>query len=407
MQTVSIKEIPPQPSSLVSNYWEKLLVKARFLKIILEVSHQQLGSWRKALRVLRETRKKFQSVIGHPLLNKIAKVDGRYYWMIAAPGIPSAAARLNLENEYNRISHFKPSSGLKVLFLAITKKCPLNCEHCFEWDNLNQPEKLTTADLIQIVSKYQDYGTTQIMLSGGEPMVRIKDVFRILEIAKPTTDFWIFTSGFQLTAENARRLKQAGLRGVEISLDHYLPEAHDRFRGYPGAFNWATQGAINARAAGLVTTLSLTATRDFTTAENLKAYLDLAKKLGVTFVQLLEPIPVGRYRGQEVALSEAQIQVLTHFYTTYNNDDRYKDYPIIHYPGYLQRRTGCLAAGNRFMYIDTDGDVHICPFCSGKVCHALSFSVEDTLALLGQIDCHYFSKADDLAMKRESQLVST
>ncbi|MBK6364942.1 MAG: radical SAM protein [Saprospiraceae bacterium] len=88
---------------------------------------------------------------------------------------------------------------------AITNKCPLHCEHCFEWDNLNKEEHLTTAEIINTVHKFQDYGTTQVMFSGGEPMLRIHDIYQTLQAAKPGTDFWIITSGLGFSLERAKK----------------------------------------------------------------------------------------------------------------------------------------------------------------------------------------------------------
>jgi molybdenum cofactor biosynthesis enzyme MoaA len=50
----------------------------------------------------------------------------------------------------------------------------LQCEHCFEWNNLNKSESFTLAELQAVVLKFQQDGIAQFHLSGGEPMVRIK-----------------------------------------------------------------------------------------------------------------------------------------------------------------------------------------------------------------------------------------
>ena len=92
---------------------------------------------------------------------------------------------------------------LHMAFVAITKKCPLACEHCFEWDNLNKREKLSLSDLKKIVYSLQEKKIAQIHFSGGEPMLRVQDMLEVLQTAKPGTDFWVITSGYNFTAENA------------------------------------------------------------------------------------------------------------------------------------------------------------------------------------------------------------
>ena len=110
----------------------------------------------------------------------------------------------------NRIVPFRPQqTTLNMVFLAITKKCPLACEHCFEWEALNQKRKLTLPDLHALVRTFQDQGDTQIFFSGGEPMLRVHDLLEVLPAARPGTDFWVITSGFNFTRQNAEKLKHA------------------------------------------------------------------------------------------------------------------------------------------------------------------------------------------------------
>lgn len=382
-----------QSSKIVKGRFEVIWLKLRLLRQLFRITLRKTGSPLAALRMNQRIGKKYQRVFGEPLLTKVAKVDNRYFWRLGAPGFPSKASHRMHENEINRFIPGQSSTGLRSLLFAITKKCPLKCEHCFEWGNLNQKEELSTADLIHIVLEYQAYGTTQIMFSGGEPLLRVNDICEVLKRVQPGTDFWIISSGLGLNTERAHRLKKAGLTGVMISLDHFEASKHNAFRGYENAYNDAIQAVINANEAGLVTTLSLCATKDFTTEENLAAYMKRAKKLGVSFVQIIEPRASGRYKGKDVELGEREKLLLEKTYLEYKTSKAYVDFPIVDYLGYHQRRVGCFGAGNRFFYIDTDGDAHICPFCTNKVANALQFSAKDMIGLLGQYACHGFDKS--------------
>lgn len=371
----------------------------RVLIKLIRIALQRLKSVAKARQAIRALQLRYQQIFGNVPVRKVARIDGRYFWRLTAPGFPSRAHTRMFENEINKSYPFKREAGLRTLFLAITKKCPLNCEHCFEWDQLNKREALTTADLLHLVQQYQSFGTTQIMLSGGEPMVRFKDLLTILENAAPGTDFWIITSGFQLTESKARQLKAAGLTGVMISMEHHLEAEHNQFRGYDQAYLWATRAAANARAAGLVTALSLCATRSYATEANLTAYLEMAKGLGVTFVQLLEPRAAGRYADKDVDLAPEQIDLLDRFYLDYNTLPRWADYPIVSFVGHLQRRSGCMGGGDQYLYINTDGEVQVCPFCKGSTASALEFPPQDILDLLAQQSCQPFE------MRRQRELL--
>lgn len=385
-------DIQRHQSPLVSNWIEKKWLRIQvFLQLFKIVLRKDPHVFR-AIRGIYNVKQKYQMVFGEPFLSKIATVDNRYFWRLAAPGFPSEASRIMQTHEVNRFFPDKPRGGLRSLIFSITNRCTLNCEHCFEWDNLNQNEKLTVDEIIHIVHQYQDFGTTQIMFSGGEPMMRIKDMIRILEASKPGTDFWIITSGIGFNEKNANRLKQAGLTGVMVSLDHHQAEKHNEFRGFGKAYQSVLDAVYNAHQSGIVTALSLCATRSFVTHRNLIEYMELAKTLGVAFVQILEPRAVGRYHGQDVALHSEQIHLLEQIYLEYNNAKAYADYPIIQYLGYHQRKAGCFGSGDRFFYINTKGEAQICPYCSGSVADARNIDPNKMIELLANKSCHEFDK---------------
>lgn len=379
-------------SPIVTNKSEMVRLKLHVIKQLFSIFNKKTGNPFKTLGLIQEIRQKYQNTFGEPLLTKAAKVDGRYFWRLASPGFPSLASAKMHECEVNRFFPEEKNIGLRSLLFAITKKCPLNCEHCFEWDNLNKTEQLSTADIIETVLKFQDYGTTQIMFSGGEPMLRVTDIYEVLKTAKSGTDFWIITSGLGLTMERAQQLKSAGLTGVMVSLDHFEPSLHNQFRGFEKAFEKAQQAVSHANSVGLVTTLALCATQSFTNKENLAAYMNLAKSWGVSFVQLIEPRATGRYVQQDVLLSKAQLQLLEDFYLEYNADKAFRSYPIINYLGYHQRKVGCYGAGDRFFYIDTDGFAHVCPYCSGKIANVRDFTAQEIIDKLANNACHIFEK---------------
>lgn len=307
-------------------------------------------------------------------MTKIYKVDGRYYYSIYAPGWPSKAYNNVIKRELLRhtspdLSAEKPS----FIFLAITRKCPMRCEHCFEWDNLNQQESFTKEDLLKTVALFQQQHVLQIHFSGGEPMVRIKDLVDIITFAAKKSECWVLTSGFNFTSANARLLKQAGCKGVVVSIDHYIPEMHNLFRGHANSFDMALNAIAAAKREGLVTAVSVCATKQFLNQGSLPLYVDFAWQLGVQFVQVLEPRNIGHYGGQNVLLEEKHIQQLELFFKKVNHSPAYSSYPTLMYHGFHQRRVGCFS-GSRSVYIDSAGDVHACPFC-----HTKSYNIIDLI----------------------------
>jgi len=360
-----------------------------------------------AHKVLRGLINKKRATEGSLQNPRRVKADGRYYWSVSTPGWPSEAFNRYLRYEMNRIQPFTSAENLlQTMIWSITTRCPLACEHCYEWNNLSAKESLSLQDLKDILRKFQKYGITNIQLSGGEPLSRFDDLIDLLNSAQTGTDFWILTSGFGLTAEKASSLKQAGLKGIVISLDHWKEEEHNRFRKHEKSYSWVFEAARNALAAGLVVSLSLCATKSFITFENLSRYLHLAQVNGISMIRILEPRETGHYQGQDVELEEAQIRLLESFYLRSVCDPLFRNSPVIEYVAYHQRRIGCFGAGDRYLYIDSKGDIHACPFCQNPVANALTDPVESSLARLREVGCHKYHRhipEDDLALSEQGR----
>ncbi|MBA4139426.1 MAG: radical SAM protein [Segetibacter sp.] len=359
----------------ILNGWKK---KRARLKIRLHLFMLALKNYRsvnKAYKVLQQLYTFKNTLLGGSD-TKIVQVNGKYYHDIYAPGFPCGAFNDYIEAEFNRIVPItKKTNPLTFIFFAITKKCPLQCEHCFEWDNLNKKESLTLHDLKAVTKKFQEDGLAQIHFSGGEPMVRIKDLVELVDSADKKSEFYVLTSGYNFTEANAKALKNAGVTGVVISLDHFDAEKHNAFRGFKDCYNDVLKAIKNAQQQNFVVAVSICVTKSFITWQNLLKYAELVRSLKVPFIQLLEPKAVGHYKGKDVFLDETHLSILEKFYKTLNFGPAYKDYPVIIYHGYHQRRVGCLSGGDRNLYIDSDGYVNACPFC-----HTKNFNIKDALA---------------------------
>ena len=283
------------------------------------------------------------------------------------------------------------SNGARIpfstAFFSITAKCPLRCPHCYEWENLSSDEKLTYEDLLVILRKLQDYGTFHFQLSGGEPLERLEALLPLVSLARREADVWINTSGFGLTREVAHSLKEAGLTGAEISLDHWEEKEHNHFRKNPESFGWVLKAVENCNAEGILTSLSLCATSSFVTRENLDRYIALAMSLGISIIRILDARVTAWFKGDETILTPGQTALLEEYYRGASSPDRPPAYPLITYPGYHARMTGCTGGGNRYIYIDPKGDIHPCPFCRRPSGNAVTDSLDRVVEVLKSQGC--------------------
>ncbi|MEO6583175.1 MAG: radical SAM protein [Ferruginibacter sp.] len=362
------------------------LIWINILFLFIISSGNIVTGFKKALQ-LRQLRNRYRNNF---TLKKYRKINSKYYSNYNAPGWPSKSFNRYINHLSNKMLPGKPVTLHTVVF-AITKKCGFKCEHCCEWENLNQPEVLEKEDLLQIVSSFYLMGISQLQISGGEPLNRFNDILFLLEHIPAGIDSWIYTTGYQLTPQKAQALKQHGLTGITISIDDYDALKHDRFRGKPGAFLRAINACSFAVEAGLVVTFSICATRQFITEDNLMAYAELARKHGATFIQILEPKAVGHYSGKDVTLTQPQILLLEQFFEKMNYSEAYLSYPLVAYHGYYSRKIGCAGGGKDYLYIDTDGDIHNCPFCQRKLFSALSDLLPEKIRQMRNGGCAVFS----------------
>jgi MoaA/NifB/PqqE/SkfB family radical SAM enzyme len=344
-----------------------------------------------AAGALRELTRLRQALRARAANRKYVKAAGRYFWDLNCPGWPSLAFDAFVESELGRVRPFPGApAALQTMMFAITKKCPLRCEHCSEWDALNGKETLAREDLLGILGKFQARGVCQVQLSGGEPLRRFDDLLAAVRAGAAQADFWLLTSGFGLDEARARALRAAGLTGVQLSLDHWEAAAHDRFRGTEGSFAWVVRAAAAARAADLAVCFNLCATRAFVAPENLQRYARLCARLGGGFIQLLEPRAVGHYRGADVELRPDQEAELERFFLSLNHEPSSDRLPLATYHAFGQRRVGCFSAGDRFLFVDTDGRAHACPFCQAPAADCRSAGADEALAAVRGLGCQKY-----------------
>jgi MoaA/NifB/PqqE/SkfB family radical SAM enzyme len=340
---------------------------------------------RQALRRFRD----FAVAVRGTRSNRIVVFRRRVYWSLHAPSWPGRAFNAFAKDMLLRLAGRTPAHRqLATLIFAITKKCRYACEHCYAGNWVNGKDTLSLDDLKRIMWRFQANGVWQIQLSGGEPMLRAEDVLALLRASRGRTSFQLLTTGDGLTPARAIRLREAGLTGVVVSLDHWDPGRHNAFRKNEAAYDNAVKAAASARAAGLMVSLSLCPTKDFLRSEaNLWRYFDLARSLGASFVRLLEPMREGNYAAADVRLGESERSTLERFFRKANADRAFRRHPVVVLPAYHERRAGCLGAGGLFVDVDADGNVNPCPFRQIRAGNCLTEDIDAIIARMRQTRC--------------------
>ncbi len=103
-----------------------------------------------------------------------------------------------------------------------TRRCNIACAYCNEYDHVSQPVPLD--ELVRRVDKLADLGVSIITMSGGEPLLHpeLDDLLR--HVRRRGVIASLITNGYFMVPERIKRLNDAGLEYVQISIDNISPD---------------------------------------------------------------------------------------------------------------------------------------------------------------------------------------
>lgn len=154
------------------------------------------------------------------------------------------------------------------LRVSVTDRCNYKCVYCRTGNEGAQYSELPLGEYLRMIRIFVDLGIEKVRLTGGEPLLRSGLADLVGEIANLRTrfradgsaiedenagrrlDIAVTTNGHLLGAQ-ARRLKEAGLTRVTVSMDAVDPAIVTRLTRVPGSYEKVLAGIRAARDAGL------------------------------------------------------------------------------------------------------------------------------------------------------------
>ncbi|NOQ31001.1 MAG: GTP 3',8-cyclase MoaA [Helicobacteraceae bacterium] len=117
---------------------------------------------------------------------------------------------------------------VNYLRVSVTERCNFRCQYCmpekpFSW--VPQEDVLTFEEMFTFIKLSIDHGVDKIRLTGGEPLLRAdldKFIKMICDYA-PNIDLAMTTNAYLLKG-HAQKLKDAGLKRINVSIDSLIPE---------------------------------------------------------------------------------------------------------------------------------------------------------------------------------------
>jgi cyclic pyranopterin phosphate synthase len=181
------------------------------------------------------------------------------------------------------------------LRLSVTDRCDLACIYCMppggEDDHALRDDLLSFEEASRLIRVMGAMGVRRVRFTGGEPLVR-KDVVRLVAQVRATTsvDRLLMTTNGTRLAELAGPLREAGLDGVNVSIDSLDPDRFHRLtRG--GDLSKVVAGLEAAREVGLALKINIVALRGENDEEAARL-VDFAWALGAT-PRFIEMMPLG------------------------------------------------------------------------------------------------------------------
>ncbi len=102
------------------------------------------------------------------------------------------------------------------------RRCNLTCTYCNEYDKTSDPVPLHV--MLQRIDRLADLKTACVTISGGEPLMHPELDAIIARIRARDMIAGLITNGFYLGPERIRRLNEAGLEYLQISIDNVSPD---------------------------------------------------------------------------------------------------------------------------------------------------------------------------------------
>ena len=203
-----------------------------------------------------------------------------------------------------------------VVFYEVTQACDLACQHCRACAQpLRDPGELTRDQAKDLFAQLAAFPKPPVLvLTGGDPLKR-SDVFDLVcDASKAGLEVAMTPSATPLvTPEALRRLRNAGLQRLAVSLDGVDSATHDSFRGVAGSFDRTLQIIRDARAIGFPVQVNTTVVQR--NVDQLERMAELLAEHDIVLWSVFFLVPIGRGLQQQSIAPDRYEQVFEQLWT--------------------------------------------------------------------------------------------
>ena len=242
-----------------------------------------------------------------------------------------------------------------AILLDPTSACNLHCTGCWAAE-YGHKLNLTLDDINSIVSQGKKLGTYMYIYTGGEPMVRKKDLIRICEM-HPDCEFLAFTNGTLIDEEFCQEMLRVKNFVPAISLEGF-EAANDGRRG-EGIYQKVQSAMRLLKEHRLPFGISVCYTSANYQDVSSEKFFDMLIEAGALFVWFFHYMPVGNDAAAGLLPDPDQRKTVFEQIRKFRNS---KQIFSMDFQNDAQYVGGCIAGGRYYLHINAAGDVEPCVF---------------------------------------------
>ena len=242
-----------------------------------------------------------------------------------------------------------------AILLDPTSACNLHCTGCWAAEYGNKLN-LSYDEIDDIIRQGKEIGVYMYIYTGGEPLVRKKDLFKLCEKHSDCV-FLCFTNATLIDEEFADEMKWVHNFVPAISLEGF-EEATDARRG-EGTYQKVVTAMELLRSKHLIFGVSCCYTSQNFESITSESYYDKMIELGALFVWYFHYMPVGNDAAPELMPTPEQ---RTEMYKRIRDYRNRKPLFAMDFQNDAEYVGGCIAGGRRYLHINANGDIDPCVF---------------------------------------------
>lgn len=242
-----------------------------------------------------------------------------------------------------------------AILMDPTSACNLKCTGCWAAEYGNHMN-LTYEEMDDIVNQGVELGTYVYLFTGGEPLVRKKDIIRLCE-AHPDCVFSTFTNGTLIDETFADEMLRVKNFVPAISIEGF-EKATDSRRG-EGTYQKIIHAMEILKAKKLPFGISCCYTSANADVIGSEEYFDYMIELGAKFAWFFTYMPVGKGAVTDLIARPEQREMMYHKIREYRHT---KPLFTVDFWNDGEYVGGCIAGGRSYCHINANGDIEPCAF---------------------------------------------